>query len=353
MSRLKILKIYVVFWLFIFFLLYANYEKVYSFFLATLTFNVAVLTVLAIGVIIIVNAALRLTMLTGSFAVIRYKKKEGLKQYITTIQKTFPTDIANMLVKRASQSEITFSQDDITKTIDWMEERVYNQKVYINFFVGTSLMIGLLGTFVGLLTAIDQMSVIIFSLSGDVNLAEVIKSFSGPISGMAIGFASSLFGVSSSLILSMKGYILNRSEEVFLIEVKDWMNSKKGELIDMSNATNDDMMRSFAQTSVTISQSLNTLTKGSETMVRLFSSNLEEGKRLRNDEMKVIENISNALRELNINQYQSFSAADESLQELSSATINSNKSIKSMLKLQEKNNELLSSLVSQLNERSK
>jgi len=53
MRRLKILKIYFVFWLFIFFLVFANFKMFISFFMATLTFNIAVLTVLAIGMVIV------------------------------------------------------------------------------------------------------------------------------------------------------------------------------------------------------------------------------------------------------------------------------------------------------------
>lgn len=353
MSRLKILKIYVVFWLFIFFLLYANFDKVVVFFLSSLTFNIAVLTMLAIGTVVIVGAAIKLTMLTGSFSILRYKKGAELQYYLKTLRGTFPEDIANLLEKRVNQTKMTFSKDDIAQVNEWMEEKSHNEKVYINFFIGTSLMLGLLGTFVGLLTAIEEMSGIVLSLSGDINLAEVIQGFSGPISGMATGFGSSLFGVTSAIILSVKGYILNRNEEIFLVEVKDWMNSLQQTSVDMSNATPEEMIRSFAQTSITLAENMEKLTHGNETMVGMLSSGMEEESSSRKIEVKILEGISNALRELNINQYQSSTAIDESLQELSSATINGNTAIKSMLELQEKNNKLLEELIRKLDQKSR
>ena len=70
MRRLKILKIYFVLWIFLFFLVYSNFESAYTFFMATVTFNVAIVTVLSIGLIIIISAAFQLTMLTGTFAIL-------------------------------------------------------------------------------------------------------------------------------------------------------------------------------------------------------------------------------------------------------------------------------------------
>ncbi len=78
-----------------------------------------------------------------------------------------------------------------------------------------SLMIGLLGTFSGLLIALNEMGRIILSLQGDVNIGEVMHSLNGPISGMSVGFGSSLFGVASAIVLSVKGYIFREKPGCF------------------------------------------------------------------------------------------------------------------------------------------
>lgn len=70
------------------------------------------------------------------------------------------------------------------------------------------MLVGLLGTFVGLVEAIDSMGQIILSLNGDVDIKQIMQDFSGPLSGMAIGFGASLFGVVSAVVLGLNGYIL-------------------------------------------------------------------------------------------------------------------------------------------------
>lgn len=101
MRRLKILKIYFVFWLFIFFLVFANFKMFITFFMSTLTFNIAVLTTLAIGMVIVYHAAFRLTMLAGTFGILAYKKGDQLIYYLQGIDRIMPASIAHMFYKRA------------------------------------------------------------------------------------------------------------------------------------------------------------------------------------------------------------------------------------------------------------
>ena len=71
------------------------------------------------------------------------------------------------------------------------------------------------------------MGRIILSFGGDnIDLAEIMTGFSGPLGGMAIGFSSSLFGVSSAIILNLMQYILTKSQNSFLEDVQEWMKEK-------------------------------------------------------------------------------------------------------------------------------
>jgi biopolymer transport protein ExbB/TolQ len=99
-----------------------------------------------------------------------------------------PPHIAAMFASRKNAKQLLFSSEEAKDVIEWLEDRFYNQKSYINFFISTALMIGLLGTFAGLLVSIDDMGTIILSLSGDIDLAKVISDFAGPRGGMAVGF---------------------------------------------------------------------------------------------------------------------------------------------------------------------
>lgn len=361
MRRLKILKIYFVLWIFLFFIVYANFDTAYTFFMATITFNVAIVTVLGIGLIIIINAAFQLTMLTGTFAILRYKKGEQLEFYLRGINKVFPNNIANMFQNRARKKVLFFTKQEVDDVSQWLEEKFSNTKTYITFFTGTVLMIGLFGTFTGLLKAIDEMGSIILGLSGDINLAEVIAGFAQPLGGMAIGFASSLFGVASAIVLSIMGYILTRNEAIFLEDVYDWM---KGQIVQgqvfaedgSSSASGGSteggmsggMMDMFVDNISALSNQMEKYNKSNEAMFGMLSQSIDNGNETTQKQMTVLENISTGLKELNINQFSNANIMEESLQEVSGAIMNENKTVKKLIDLQQQNNEMLALLIEHL-----
>ena len=106
-----------------------------------------------------------------------------------------------------------------------MSDTFANQNKYNNFFIGTVLMVGLLGTFAGLLGAIGSMGGIVKSLSGsNVDIGKIMAGFSGPLGSMAVGFGSSLFGVIAAILMSIKGYLLNKAQASLSDGVENWLN---------------------------------------------------------------------------------------------------------------------------------
>lgn len=368
MRRLKILKIYFVLWIFLFFIVYANFDAAYTFFMATITFNVAIMAVLGIGLIIIISAAFQLTMLTGTFAILRYKKGDALEFYLQGIDKVFPRNIANMFRDRARKKVLYFTKQESDDVEQWLEEKFANTKTYITFFTSTVLMIGLFGTFAGLLKAIDEMGSIILSLAGDINLSEVIAGFAEPLGGMAIGFASSLFGVASAIILSIMGYILNRNEAVFLEDVYDWMKGQvvEGQIVPRKDeetgvvttvvsgggnggAMASGMMDMFVNNISGLSEQMNTYNKSNEAIFGTLTESIDNGNETTQQQMVILETISTSLKELNINQFSNANVMEESLQQVSGAIMNQNKTVKKLLEMQEENNKMLALVVESLN----
>ena len=230
MRRVKILKVFFIVLLFIAFILYANFTLIKTFFIATLTFNIPIVTVFSLAVLVIYQSAIRLTMLAGTFGIIAYKKGPSLEFYLAGVTNIMPATIAHMFTRRAKKGVIFFSEQEAKDVTEWLENQFFKEKGYTAFFVGTSLTLGLLGTFAGLLVAIDQMGKIILSFGGDnIDMGEVMTAFSGPLGGMAIGFASSLFGVASAIILNLLQYILTKSQAAFLEDVQEWM---KGRIVE-------------------------------------------------------------------------------------------------------------------------
>lgn len=345
--------------------------------MATLTFNIAILTVLCVAMVVVMHAALRLTMLAGTFGILAYKKGDQLKFYLKGINKVMPANIAHMFDKRAQKGVLFFTQQEAKDVTEWLEDQFHNQKGYISFFVGTALMIGLFGTFAGLLKSIDEMGGIILSLTGDINLGEIIAGFAGPLSGMAIGFGSSLFGVATAIILNFMQYILSRNQAAFIEDIEDWLKGKmidnqSSEVLAQINETlghggagqavpmaqpqggggmGAGFMDVFVDSMSEFSQKMEANNKSSEVVFKMLSKNFEKSDESLENQMALLEGIANSLKELNINQYTSTSTMEESLQEISNVILSEHKTMKKMLLAQEENNRVLIELVEKLNSR--
>lgn len=230
MKRIKVLKAYFITWLFILYIVYANADLLGIFFMATVIFSSAIVGLLAVGTLYQIVSGFDIMMLGGTFGALAYKKT-GYEFYLRSIDSLLPANIAHMLQSRKSQQKMLFTQDESRNIIDWLEDKFRKQKSYINFFINTSMLVGLLGTFVGLVEAIDSMGQIILSLNGEVDIKQIMQDFSGPLSGMAIGFGASLFGVVSAVVLGLNGYILFRSQDTLINGIEDWLKDRIIDLI--------------------------------------------------------------------------------------------------------------------------
>ncbi|HEX5329070.1 MotA/TolQ/ExbB proton channel family protein [Sulfuricurvum sp.] len=198
--------------------------------MATVIFSSAIVGFLAVGTLYQFVSGFDIMMLGGTFGALAYKRT-GYEFYLRSIDSILPANIAHMLQSRKNQHQMLFTEEESRSIIDWLEHKFTKQKTYINFFINTSMLIGLLGTFVGLVESIDKMGQIILSLNGDVEMSEIMQQFSGPLSGMAIGFGASLFGVVTAVILGLNGYILFRYQDTLISGVEEWL---KDRIIDMA-----------------------------------------------------------------------------------------------------------------------
>ncbi len=371
MRRVKVLKIFFVVLLFISFILYANFSLIKTFFVATLTFNIPILTIFLLALLVIYQSAIKLTMLAGTFGILAYKQGAALEFYLQGITKIMPATIAHMFNRRAKKGVIYFSEQEAKDVNEWLDSQFFKEKGYTAFFVGTSLTLGLMGTFAGLLIAIDEMGKIILSFGGDnVDLGEIMTGFSGPLGGMAIGFASSLFGVASAIILNLMQYILTKSQSSFLEDVQDWMKGRiiESQAIDTIEETGDikgltrissgggdnNMMSSagfidiFVDTIGDFTEKMEHSNQISQEMFMKIADKLEQTVNKTDNEAILLKNLIEVMKESNVNQYSSSKLIEESLQEISTVILSEHKTIKKSLLLQEENNKLLVQLINKL-----
>lgn len=368
MRRIKVLKVFFIMMLFVVFTVYSNFSLVATFFMSTLTFNVAISTMFLIGLLVVYQSAIRLTMLAGTFGILAYKNGKTLEFYLEGITKILPATIAHMFNRRAKKGVLFFSQQEAKEVTEWLENQFFQQKGYTAFFVGTSLMLGLFGTFTGLLVAIDEMGGIILSFGGDnIDIGEIMTGFAGPLGGMAIGFASSLFGVASAIILNIMQYILTRSQSAFVDDVQDWMKGKivESQAVDsienegpraIATGGGDNSMSSgfidiFIDTMGDFTEKMEHSNQMSQEMFAKIAKKLEDAINKTDNESTLLKNMVEIMKESNINQYSNAKLMEESLQEISSIILSEHKTIKNNSLLQEENNKLLKELVAILSER--
>ena len=224
MKRIKIFKAYFIIWLFVYFIAVANWDTFVTYFTSTLTFNIAIVSLLSIGTFMLLRAAKEIVMMAGTFGVLMYKKN-NISFYLKGIEKVLPTNFSDKILKRVEAGNLMFTQQEKEDLLAWMSDTFANQNKYNNFFIGTVLMIGLLGTFAGLLGAIGSMGGIVKSLAGsNVDIGKIMAGFAGPLGSMAVGFGSSLFGVISAILMSIKGYLLNKAQANLSEGVENWLN---------------------------------------------------------------------------------------------------------------------------------
>ena len=312
MKRLKIMKSYIIVWLFIYFIIQSNIEAISIYFFATLTFNLAVLTVLFIGIIMVMKAAINLVMLAGTFGILAYKK-DNLEFYLQDIENIMPANIALMFQSRAKKSMLLFTADEARGVVEMIEEKFGHQNRYTNYFTGTVLMIGLLGTFSGLLIAIDDMGRIILSLSGDIDLAKVISDFSGPLGGMAVGFGSSLFGVVAAIILGLKGYILNKNQEQLINGVEDWLKSRtidSGGTVDGAGAEGElpehtsSFMDVFVNNLTELAAEMGKISHTNDKLHSITIASIQQARDEHETSIDVFEEINSSLKNIDSNAFQ-------------------------------------------------
>ncbi|WP_404402363.1 flagellar motor protein MotA [Pelagibacterium halotolerans] len=136
--------------------------------------------------------------------------------------------VAGIMRDRLGETVITPAS--MRSILDSVGIRLDEAKDTSRYLTGLLVFLGLLGTFYGLLQTVAAVSGVIQGLdvtSGDTanifgNLKEGLEA---PLGGMSIAFASSLFGLSGSLILGFLDLQASQAQNAFYTDLEDWMSS--------------------------------------------------------------------------------------------------------------------------------
>jgi len=193
-------------------------------FLANLAINSIILSVLIFGCLFILNQVLKL------FKEVRWVNnfQNGDLNADIGSPPILLAPMATMMLDH--QHTISLSTTSMRSLLDSIASRLDEAREYSRYMIGLLIFLGLLGTFWGLLMTIDSISQTIGSLNlnGEQPSAmfeELKQGLEAPLSGMAIAFSSSLFGLSGSLILGFLDLIYNQAQNRFYNELEEWLST--------------------------------------------------------------------------------------------------------------------------------
>ena len=148
-------------------------------------------------------------------------------------------DMHNMQVaigKMHEHGRFTLNDKDAMLIKSKLGGRVRGERNVVAYFAGILVMLGLIGTFWGLLLTIaavgDAMGEVTKSMmqtegaetDAMANMAEFIGSISAPLQGMGVAFSSSLFGLTGSLFLSVLNFFGGHAQNRFMEDMARWLD---------------------------------------------------------------------------------------------------------------------------------
>ncbi len=180
----------------------------------------------------------------------------------------------------------------LTKYIETASSRFDNDRD-VNKYVATALiLLGLLGTFWGLLITVSSVGSIINSMGVDdqdilSNFLTLKDSLKNPLSGMGTAFSTSLFGLTGSLSIGFLDLQVSRAQDQLLIDTEN-------KLIIEANKNK----KTYQQSSAGINYIEALLQQNAESLSNLQNS-LEKNENSRKDLESLLVTVTSAITKIN------------------------------------------------------
>lgn len=184
------------------------------------------------------NGVILLVLVSGIFANLRQMLLLTREvQWIETFKRSDPqrplprpkllAPMARMFRGR-ERTGFSLSTVSLRSILDSVYLRLEESRDLSRYLVGLAIFLGLLGTFWGLLVTIRSIAEIIGSLGGGTDpaalFAQLKESLRQPLSGMSTSFSTSLFGLSSSLVLGFLDLQAGHAQNRFYNELEEWLS---------------------------------------------------------------------------------------------------------------------------------
>jgi predicted nucleic acid-binding Zn-ribbon protein len=147
---------------------------------------------------------------------------------------TFYMEAAVLALKEPGSLRFTDNQSRIMKSK--VGQRTSRMRHSVQYIAGVLVMLGLIGTFWGLLETItsvgEAMLAIVNSFeanstgAGGASMVDFLKAISKPLQGMGVAFSASLFGLSGSLMTGLLNSFCAKGMDKFLEDFSNWIDAR-------------------------------------------------------------------------------------------------------------------------------
>ncbi len=206
------------------FLAFILYRPIWNAFLSNPGLNGLIVGVLIVGIILALRQVVRL------FREVRWVN--GLNLADGEYHGRAPlllAPIAQTIGARSRGGEIVIQASTMRTLLDTIGARLDESREIVRYLAGLLILLGLLGTFWGLIETVGAVGRNIATLrtGGDaaVLFDELKNSLAAPLVGIGIAFSSSLFGLGSSVIVGFLDLQAGQAQNRFYTELEDYLTA--------------------------------------------------------------------------------------------------------------------------------
>lgn len=172
---------------------------------------------------------------------------------------------------------VRLSGTSMRSVLDGIATRLEESREVSRYLTGILVLLGLLGTFYGLLDVLPAIASTIRGLTVDgsdtaLMFDELKAGLEGPLQGMATAFSSSLFGLAGSLVLGFLDLQAGQAQTRFYNDVEDWLAS----VTRLSRASEDGFASPSAYMTALLEQTADGIDKLTRTLKRAEEERRDE-----------------------------------------------------------------------------
>ena len=137
---------------------------------------------------------------------------------------------------RHNGSRVLTSTSEVRSIMEGVDQNISSRANLVSFLGGFLVLLGLLGTFLGLTITLESMGTILSTLAGGLNnqatdsiltvMVELITRLKEPMLGMGTAFSTSLFGLSGSGVIGILAMLLSRMHDQLKWELESWLSEQ-------------------------------------------------------------------------------------------------------------------------------